>query len=211
MLIPKQDSYYEGVREDIVELVAESAQRVLDIGCAFGATGERLKRKGVKEVIGIEVDQRAYNEAKKRLDKVFFGDIEKMTLPFKDGYFDYIIYADILEHLVDPWSVLKRHKPLLKDGGQVIASIPNVGHYRVTKKLLRGKWDYEERGVLDSTHLRFFTEASVKKMFSEAGYKIDRWIYRISASKVKKLINKILRGRINEILSEQFLIKATKL
>jgi len=210
VLRPKEDSYYQGIREDIIELVGKDMQRILDVGCAFGMTGERLKKQGSREVIGIEADPRAYNEAKRRLDKVFLGDVEKLKLPFRDGYFDCIIYADILEHLIDPWSILHKHKTLLKSGGSIIASIPNIRHYRVIKRLKKGNWDYDEKGVLDSTHLRFFTKSSIEKMFKEAGFRIDGIKYKISASKVKKFINQVLSGRLNEVLSEQFLIKATK-
>ncbi|MBL7068758.1 MAG: class I SAM-dependent methyltransferase [Candidatus Omnitrophica bacterium] len=211
MLKPKPDSYYQGIREDVIELVPKDAERVLDIGCAFGITGENLKKRGVKEVIGVELDKDAYREAQKRLDKVFLGDIQTLSLPFKEDHFDCIIYADILEHLVNPWSVLKDHRQFLRKSGSIVASLPNVRHYRVVKKLLKGRWDYDEKGVMDSTHLRFFTLESIKKMFAEAGYGIDKVVYKISASKTKKLLNKILRGRLNEILSEQFLVRAAKL
>ena len=210
MLGPKGTVYYQGVREDVVTLVDDGIERVLDVGCAYGMTGERLKKRGIKEVVGVELDSGAYNEAVKRLDKVFLGDIQKIELPFKDGYFGCIIYADVLEHLIDPWSVLKRHRSLLGERGTVIASIPNIRHYRAVKKLLEGRWDYQEKGVFDSTHLRFFTLNSVEKMFSEAGYKIGKVIYKISASKTKKFLNRILRGAFNEMLAEQFLIKAVK-
>ncbi|MDB4349450.1 class I SAM-dependent methyltransferase [Omnitrophica bacterium] len=211
MLMPKKDDYYRAERKDIADLVTGETQRVLDVGCACGATGEILKKRGVKEVIGVEFSPHACEEASRRLDKVFLGDIQQMALPFEDGHFDCIIYADVLEHLTDPWTVLKRQSRLLKDKGMIIASIPNIRHYRVVKKLLKGEWDYEERGVLDSTHLRFFTLDSIKKMFAQAGYRIDKLIYKISASRVKKLLNKVLLGRLNESLSEQFLIKAVKI
>jgi len=211
MLRQKQDSYYQGVREDIVELVPEGAKCILDVGCASGITGERLKKRGASEVVGIERERNAYDEAKRRLDKVLLGDVEKIRLPFKKGSFDCIIYADILEHLIDPWSILRSQRALLKDGGSVVASIPNIGHYRVIKKLKKQRWDYQERGVLDSTHLRFFTLDGIKRMFSDAGYGIDRIVYKISASRIKKTANRILGGRMNESLSEQFLIRAKKI
>lgn len=210
MITEKKQGYYRGIREDIIGLVDERVGRVLDIGCAAGFTGERLKKKGIKEVVGVELNENAYKEAAKRLDKVFLGDIEKIKLPFKDGYFDCIIYADVLEHLVDPWSLLLRHKRLLKSGGVIVASLPNVRHYRVIKKLLKGRWDYEHSGVLDSTHLRFFTLKSAKDMLSNAGFQIGPLIYNISASKIKKFLNRLLGGALNEVLSEQFLIKAVK-
>jgi len=210
MLSHKKPDYYRGLREDIASLVSGSTERVLDVGCAAGVTGEMLKKKGIREVVGIEIEESSYKEALRRLDKVFLGDVQKMTLPFDDGYFDCIIYADVLEHLPDPWSVVRGHKRLLKDTGYVIASIPNVRHYRVVKKLLSGKWEYEERGVLDAGHLRFFTLESIKKMFHDSGYRIETLVYKISASKIRKFLNNISGGRLNEELSEQFLIKATK-
>ncbi len=210
MLKPKDREYYRGIRVEIVDLVTPLAQRILDIGCASGVTGQMLKERGVKEVVGVEKDPKACEEASKRLDKVYLGDVQEMPLPYKE-YFDCIIYADVLEHLIDPWSLLKRHRELLKEGGSVLASIPNVGHYRVIKKLIKGTWNYEDKGVLDSTHLRFFALKNIRDMFSQAGYRIDRVIYKVSASKIKKALNKILNGRLNESLSEQFLIKATKI
>jgi len=210
MLRPKNNSYYNGLREDIVDIVDKDVERILDIGCAFGVTGEKLKERGAKVVVGVELSSQAYKEARTRLDKVILGDVEKLNLPFRDGYFDCIIYSDVLEHLIDPWATLKKHRRLLREGGSLIASIPNVRHYRVVKKLVMGKWDYQERGVLDSTHLRFFTLNSIKKMFQDTDFRIEELIYKISASKSKKLANKILCGMLNEILSEQFLIKAVK-
>ena len=91
-----------------------------------------------------------------------------------------------------------------------MASIPNIRHYRVVKKLLKGSWHYEERGVMDSAHLRFFTLESAQDMFKKAGYGIDKVTYKISASRNKKFMNKLLGGKLNEILSEQFLIRAKK-
>lgn len=210
MFKPKSNEYYLADREDVTDLVDSGIERVLDIGCACGITGESLKRKGIKEVVGVEFDKNACQQASRRLDSVFYGDVQKINLPFRAGYFDCIIYADVLEHLVDPWSLLARQNRLLKEGGTVIASIPNIRHYRVIKKLLKGEWDYEEKGVLDSTHLRFFTLKSIKKMFYNAGYDIERLVYKISASRIKKVINKMLSGRMNESLSEQFIVKAIK-
>ena len=210
MLGPKKSSYYKGIREDIIELFDGEESRVMDVGCGAGLTGERLKAIGASEVVGLEINPEACREARPRLDKIIPGDVEKITLPFKDEYFDYIIYADVLEHLIDPWAVLDKHKRLLKAKGIVIASIPNLRHYRVIKKLLRGKWNYEETGVLDSTHLRFFTLYSINRMFEIAGYRIEKIVYKISASKTKKFFNRISGGKLNEVLAEQFLIKAVK-
>ena len=210
MLARKESDYFSAVREDIIELVDTDTARILDVGCGCGMTGRKLKENGAREVVGIELDSGACEEAKKNLDKVLSGDVEKIDLPFKEDYFDFIIYADVLEHLVDPWGTLKKHTHFLRKGGTVIASIPNVRHYRVVKKLLKGSWDYEKKGVMDSTHLRFFTLDGIKKMFKDADLELKEVVYKISASRNKKFMNKLLRGRLNEILSEQFLIKAIR-
>ena len=207
----RKDEYYQGIRDDIITIVPDNIRSILDVGCAFGITGERLKKRpGIKEIVGIEQDRGAYEEARKRLDKVFLGDVQDIDLPYKDGHFDCIIYGDVLEHLVDPWSVLKKHRRFLKDDGIVIASVPNIRHYRIISRLLQNRWDYEERGILDYTHLRFFTLKSLKEMFFESGYEIEKLIYKISGSRVMKILNKILLGAPKEFLAEQFLLIAKK-
>ncbi len=127
----KSEEYYKGARSEVCDLVSGDAQRVLDVGCAYGMNGRILKQRGVKEVIGVEIDPKACEEASKRLDVAHCGDIQNLDLPYKEGYFDCIIYADVLEHLNDPWSLLRTQRRLVKDDGYIVASIPNVAHYRV--------------------------------------------------------------------------------
>lgn len=153
----------------LVELVGRD-KRVLDVGCASGYLGTMLKRRGCR-VSGVEVDSTAAQEAEQVLDDVLIGDVGALDLVehFGKESFDVVVFGDVLEHLTDPVSVLRRVRPLLADSGSVVASIPNVAHGSVRLSLLKGQFEYQELGLLDSTHLRFFTRGSVHETFREAG------------------------------------------
>jgi tetratricopeptide (TPR) repeat protein len=125
-------------------------------------------------VAGIELNANAANAAKDVLDDVVHGDIEKITLPYSDNSFDCILFADVLEHLINPLSALIKVRRLLKKGGTVVASIPNVQFHGVIHQLIEGNWTYEKEGILDETHLRFFTYKEIEKIFSQAGYSIQK-------------------------------------
>ncbi|MBI5179036.1 MAG: glycosyltransferase [Nitrospinae bacterium] len=166
----KPKSYFRNVRPEIIEMVPPTAKRILEIGCAAGETGRALKEADPRrEVVGVEFDRQAAREAEKLLDHVFCADIEKFRIPYPEGYFDCIIYADVLEHLREPSAVITRHKRLLGPEGVMVMSIPNVRHVSVVAQLMEGRWTYQEEGLLDKTHLRFFTLAEVKEMLEQCG------------------------------------------
>lgn len=168
-----RSGYYHFTRPELVALVPEGAKRVLDVGCAAGMMGAALKERGSVEVIGVEINPAVAHEAANRLDKVIVGDVEEVTLPYPEGYFDAIVLGDVLEHLRDPWALLKRLRPYLVENGRLVASIPNVANISVLRDLVRGKWQYRDAGILDRTHLRFFTLDSIREMFTNAGYRIS--------------------------------------
>jgi len=170
----KPASYYENVRNDLIPLIPNDARCILEVGCAAGMTGRELKKRNGAFVAGIELNADAANAAKDVLDDVVQGDIEKIDLPYSDGSFDCILFADVLEHLIDPYSALAKVQRLLKKGGTVVASIPNVQFHGVIHQLIEGNWTYEKEGILDETHLRFFTYKEIEKMFSQAGYAIQK-------------------------------------
>ena len=169
--------------------------------------GKRLKKERGIEVVGVENDEKAANITKGNVDKLIRGDIENLKLPFKEGYFDCIAYGDVLNCFRDPWKVLKGHTYYLKRGGCCIASIPNVAHYSIIKGLLRNRWKYVPSGLLDDNFLRFFTLEGIKRMFEDAGYTFEEKKRYIRASKSKKLLNKILRGKIEYLLTEQYIVE----
>ena len=170
----KPISYYENVRNDLIPLIPNDARCILEVGCASGMTGRELKRRNGAFVAGIELNANAATAAKNVLDDVVHGDIEKIDLPYRDSSFDCILFADVLEHLIDPLSTLIKVRRLLKKGGSVVASIPNVQFHGVIHQLIEGNWTYEKEGILDETHLRFFTYKEIEKIFSQAGYSIQK-------------------------------------
>lgn len=145
--------------------------RLLDVGCANGNFGAALKETKSCEVIGIDIDRDDLALAKKQLDAVFLLDITKDEISHL-GMFDYILFADVIEHLVDPRSVLQRIKPLLKKNGKILFSIPNMAHVSVRIDLLEGNFPYKDRGLLDKTHLHFYESREVDSVFEDSGYTI---------------------------------------
>ena len=168
-------SYYTLPRGRLFEQIPADAGQVLEIGCGAGVLGEHLKRSGkAAHVTGVELNPLAAAVARSRLDAVHIGDIETIALDHWASQFDTLVVADVLEHLRDPWRALFRLRDCLKEGGTVIASIPNIAHYKIIKKLLFTDWRYEPGGILDHTHLRFFTRGSIEDLFRNAGFEILR-------------------------------------
>lgn len=207
----KEAHYYSHTRQDLIRLVPASAKRVLEIGCGAGMTGKALKDCGVEEVVGVELQTEAGKSAMQYYDRVVIGDVEKVRLPYGEGYFDCAIYGDVLEHLVDPWKLLQEHNLLIKPGGAIICSIPNIRYFKVTRRLVaRGKWEYEDDGVLDRTHLRFFTRASIEEMLAHAGFVITKMIRRPSCAGWLKLFNLILGNLLIDHLVRKYIVVAVK-
>lgn len=171
-----EHTYFAGARQDLMALVPKDAKRILDVGCGAGRLGQALKADGGRYVAGIELHEASAALAADVLDHVVCGSVMevKMEELGPPHSFDCIIFGDILEHLLDPWETLRRFSTLLAPNGVVISSIPNIGHISVVVGLLRGRWEYGERGLLDRTHLRFFTYRSIQQLFQQAGLKIVR-------------------------------------
>ncbi|ABK44976.1 Methyltransferase type 12 [Magnetococcus marinus MC-1] len=167
----KQSSYYAGVRPEIVEMVPQRCKRILDVGCAAGGLGAALKARGAEYVAGIEFNREAATMAEQQLDHVLVGDVENLELPYELGSFDCMVYADILEHLVNPTRLLQRHVPYLAEGGCVVTSIPNIRYFKVLERMVDGFWTYTDSGILDRDHLRFFTIREMLDMLGQAGLK----------------------------------------
>jgi SAM-dependent methyltransferase len=161
--------------EDLLELIPPDARVVLDVGCGSGALGAAYRRRnGSVRLLGIERDPGAAAIARQRLDQVFVGDVEDNPLPFGPGErIDCIIYGDVLQHLRDPWAVVRRQLHALVAGGAVLICIPNVEHWGLLERLFRGSWGYEPSGLLDGGHLRWFSRATVARDLEQSGLAID--------------------------------------
>ena len=157
---------YERARPEILVHVPRTAKRVLDLGCATGATGAALKARQDVEVVGVELEPEYAREAAARLDHVIAGDVESAR---PEGRFDVLIAADILEHLRDPWAALRAHAQRLEPGGTAIVSLPNVAHWSTYAQLARGSWPRKPEGIFDATHLRWFTLRDARELLLQAG------------------------------------------
>ena len=191
----KDDSYYDLIREEILNLIPSSTKHLLDIGCGMGTTSSVAKRKfNIEEVIGIEKFENAASAASTKLDKVICGDIESLQLEYSNNYFDCILCADVLEHLINPENVIRKLHSLLSDNGVLITSLPNIRHIVPLLKIIFDRLEYEESGILDKTHLHFYTLHTMKKMFSEAGFEIQKIENNRSRSLKFKIANIITLG-----------------
>ena len=208
-----EDSYYRHVREDIAKHIVIGKHRVLDVGCAAGVLGEYLKQHGcASEVVGIEVDAIAAKEASTKLDLVLSANLNRTAIvdvlnAFDKASFDYIICADVLEHLSDPWEILADLAMFLRPGGRLVVSLPNVQHWSVWLPLiLKGRFEYcDAGGIMDRTHLRFFTRSTSKKLITQSNLQVIEChpnTYRRS----ERLLNGITFSLLEGWLASQWIL-----
>jgi 2-polyprenyl-3-methyl-5-hydroxy-6-metoxy-1,4-benzoquinol methylase len=169
----KEDLYFSQPRPEMMQYIPAVAKRILDVGCGEGVFGAQLKQRNQAEVWGIELEPAIAERAAKRLDKVLCGDVSQQLQSLPEEYFECAIFNDVLEHLADPYSVLRTIRQKLAPGGVIVCSIPNVRFFRnLFNLVVRGQWRYEEAGIMDKTHLRFFTKKSIREMFDSLNYHI---------------------------------------
>ncbi|MFJ3306929.1 class I SAM-dependent methyltransferase [Streptomyces sp. NPDC086549] len=164
--------YFSHPRPEIAQVVPETADSVLELGCAAGAMGSAIKQRQNCTYIGIEMNSGAAAVASRSLDAVLVGDIEAGPLPLPDQSMDCIICADILEHLADPWQILRELRRIIQPGGTIVASVPNIQNVDIMQAIMNGRWDYLDAGILDQTHLRFFTRSTFQEALAHAGFTI---------------------------------------
>jgi len=215
MLRRNHESYFSNTRYDLIELVADGNNKILEVGCGEGNTGKALKEQGkATEVVGIEKESVIADIAKTKLDKVICADVEAVELPFSQGYFDYVIMGDVLEHLYDPWALVRKLRPYLKKGGYILASIPNIRNWRIVKDLvLKGEWKYCHDGLLDDAHLRFFTKKTIIRLFQSEHFVVNRIIprFKVRLQKKPNFANKLTLGLLEDFLTFQYIVKVRKL
>ena len=165
--------YYGDARPDVQALINPAGCRILDVGCGEGALAMSLKQAGADYVAGVELESSAAAKARTRLDALVQGSILDDSLPFREGEFDYVICADVLEHLPDPDRAIGRLMPLLSTEGRFVISVPNTRFYTVLLRLAFDRWAYTEHGIRDATHLRVFTRHSLVRMLQRHGLEVE--------------------------------------
>jgi len=204
---PKDPSYYGNARVDVLRFLEPPLGRVLDVGCGAGANAAVLRDLGATEVIGIEIHEPSAERARDVLDQVLTGPVEE-RLPDLAGAFDTILAYDVLEHLVDPYSVVRGLRERAAPGARLHVSLPNARHWSLMRDLvLHGSFAYTEQGHRDATHLRWFTKADAVAMVERGGWRVERVDHQ-DLRPVSAAAARISRGVSAEFLVHQWAILA---
>ena len=210
--------YFSNTRPEMLAIVPTDIRTVLEVGCGAGRFGLALRKRQEsmgKEIImtGIEFDSTVALEAKGVFHKLLVGDFASLAPQLPSAQWDCVIGNDVLEHLENPWAALSQCLRLLAPGGHLVLSVPNVRFFGNVKSLvLNGQWRYEDSGILDRTHLRFFTRASLAEDVRAAGFEIlsIQGINRQVHGWKMSLVNALFRNRFNDLSYLQFAIHAKR-
>ena len=212
---------------ELLSMITTPPHKVLDVGCFCGGSGRWLKQKFPDtHVTGIEMLPTPAAMAKEIYNEVLVGKLEDIDLGSWQGRFDAIIVADVLEHIYNPWAALQRLKPLIAPKGAIYISLPNIRNLNILIGLTKGEWRYAESGILDITHIRFFTKAQALEMLHQTGWKVEeirhnpdqRLTKNFEGMDINKITNfnagnlkldNLSQNDVVEMLTLQFLIRAT--
>ena len=204
-------SYYNRSRSWPLLFNIKDDSFVFDIGCGRGLLGCLLKDTHGCKVTGLEIVEENYREASKVLDKAIFGDVETIIFPSEDFMFDYVIFSDSLEHLLNPDIVLERIRNLLNNNGKLLIAMPNVRNFRVTVPLIFcDSWEYQEEGLLDKTHLRFFTYSSLIALLDTMGFKVETVFYDLPLNSKVGILNFLTFGIFKRHLTSHYFVESCK-
>lgn len=207
----KNGQYYSHIRSEILPLLPQHCERVLEVGCGSGETLLWLKaqKPDCQWLGGVELFAQSGALAQPRLDWFCAGNIEQLDLDIPPGSLDVILCLDVLEHLIDPWRVIAKLHQLLKPEGHIIASIPNIRYYSASLDLvIRGNWNYQKEGILDSTHLRFFTKKTAIALMQSSGLKMDAIIGKgLEKGRKARWLNYLTLGTFRPFFEFQYLIR----
>lgn len=214
---PGNHEYYSVVRKEVMDLLPPKARKVLDVGCGYGVTSAHLKRIGRAEhTFGVEFEPTAAAEARKQLDKVWQWDLNaERTIPpeLKQEQFDLVLCLHVLEHLMDPWSILRQLHEVMAPGGRLVAAVPNIRHFRTLFPLFfRGEFDYVDAGTMDRGHIRFFTKKSFTTLLEKSGFRVLHVADQGRDPGTKaRAFDRLTLGCFREFLDYQYMIAAEKI
>lgn len=176
MTADERADYHGHPRREMVPFVPPGARTLLDVGCGAGAFAATLReaRPGAPlEIWGVELDAAAAARARGAVDRVLVGDAVARVGELADGAVDCVVCNDVLEHLSEPAALLRQVRRVLAPGGALVASVPNVRYFfNVVDLVVHGRWDYVDEGILDRTHLRFFTRDSLRRLLVDEGFDV---------------------------------------
>lgn len=204
--------YHDLVRTDVFDLVPKGEGALLDVGGGIGATSATLKHQGhAARVVVVDIVTEGFLP---EVDNAFSGDLNDPAflacIKAAEGSFDTILCLDVLEHLVDPWAVVKNLHGLLKPGGVVVASLPNMRFWSVSWGLFgHGRFDLTDKGHLDRTHMRWFVKKTAVELMTCSGLRLDRIIGKLPARRFQ-LYNALTLGRIRGLYEYQYLIRVSR-
>lgn len=210
------DRYYDTPRHDVLRFIPHAPERVLEIGCGTGATLAELRKQRIPvQSIGVEIDPKSAEVARTRFDQVLLSSVEDADFEalIAPGTLDLVLCLDVLEHLVDPWALVKRVSPLLKSGGRLVLSVPNIRNWKFIKRLLlKGDFHYTDSGVLDRTHLRFFVRQTAEALSTCGGLELvashDARDY--AATDFRRLLTLVTGGLVADLVAKQWIVIAQK-
>ena len=207
----RETGYYSAPRFDLLAMLPRgSGLRLLELGSGHGATLRAAKQQRLASyTVGIDLVAPPDPEG---IDRILCGDIETLTLDLPEESFDAILCADVLEHLVDPWRIVRVLARHLRSGGLFLASIPNFRNHRVLSAILfQGDFRYAEAGLLDRSHLRFFCRSNIRQLFEQAGLVIETMETNMGAYGLRhKVLDRLTLGLLHDFFVFQFRTRAKK-
>lgn len=202
MYVTKHTEYFSLEREMFKEAVKENNLKILDIGCGTGILGAFYTKNQNCTVYGIEINESAYTAAKQNLHDVIKGNVEVIDLPYEDNFFDVVIMGDVLEHLINPVGTLEKILKVLKPSGRIYITVPNIRYWRVVLDLaFKDSWDYQSWGILDYTHLRFYTKSSIVRMLKANKIEVRNAKWVIQKPSKSHILNKLTFGLFEGFLA----------
>lgn len=209
----KKEEYFSTGRSSFADVLPPNPTgRLLEVGCGTGSTAAYAKASGkCGWTCGIELCKGPAAEAQRKLNQVIVGDIEELDLDLAPASFDVLLLSEVLEHLRTPEMVLARLRLLLRPGAVVVAGSPNVCHHTVIRMLLSGRWDYERQGIMDETHLRWFSPITYRQLFEKSGYIVDHVGPARPLRTKARVANAILLRRFEYLFHSQIVLRAHSL
>ncbi len=181
-------NYYEGVNVDVLSMLPKEARTVVEIGCGAGRLTEVYRAiNPTVRYLGVEISTEAAQQAATQMDDMIIGNIEDTDVfsELEDilggSEIDVLVFSDVLEHLLNPWDILAKFRQIMSPDGYCVACIPNISNWTILAGLIHGEWNYADYGLLDKTHLRFFTKKTMIELFEQAGWQIEAFTPRIFA------------------------------